>query len=138
MKSLTNMLNEAMSNDITLCLVKVSNSDGSAWYKEWGIVCIPNEYLTESRITSRGTEYKLADGKEEEFKKLYNSNKVSYAVFPDLCGDDELYWDPCYYNYTIEKLDQKAAKNIVVEWNGYARAAEYFANRVNSLSKYGK
>lgn len=36
MKSLTNMLNEAMSNDITLCLVKVSNSDGSAWYKEWG------------------------------------------------------------------------------------------------------
>lgn len=139
MKSLQNLLNEAISNqDSTLCLVKVSNSDGSAWYKEWGIVCIPNEYLTEAKTTSRGIEYKLTDGKEEEFKKLYNTNKIPYAVIPDVFGDDKLYWDPMYYNYTIEKLDQKAANDIMLEWKGIARDAEFFADRVNSLSKYGK
>lgn len=136
MKSLQNAINEAMNRgtDSTLCLVKVGDVEGN--YKTDAVIAmIPNKYLKSDSVNYHGIQtFKLNKETSEEFKKIYKGG-IEKAFVP---GKNANVWDPGYYNYTIEELDKKAAKDIMLKWKGIARDAEFFADRVNSLSKYGK
>ena len=136
MKSLQNAINEAMNRgtDSTLCLIKVGDTEGN--YQEDTVVAmIPNKYLESVSVNAHGVQtFQLNSETEAEFKKIYKGG-IEKAFVPGKNAND---WDPGYYNYTIEELDKKAAKDIMLKWKGIARDAEFFADRVNSLSKYGK
>lgn len=136
MKSLQNAINEAMNRgtDSTLCLIKVGDTEGN--YKADAVVAmIPNKYLESVSVNAHGVQtFQLNSETEQEFKKIYKGG-IEKAFVPGKNAND---WDPEYYNYTIEELDKKAAKDLMLEWKGIARDAEFFADRVNSLSKYGK
>lgn len=136
MKSLQNLLNEAMnkSTDSTLCLIKVGDVEGN--YKADAVIAvIPNKFLESDSVNYHGVQtFKLNKETSEEFKKIYRGG-IEKAIFPDKNAN---VWDPGYYNYTIEELDKKTAKDIMLKWKGIAKDAQFFADRLNSMSKYGK
>ena len=136
MKSLQNAINEAMNRgtDSTLCLIKVGDCEGNH-EADTVIAMIPNKYLESVAVNARVVQtFQLNSETRGEFKKIYKGG-IEKVSFPDKNINA---WDPEYYNYTIEELDKKAAKDIMLKWKGIARDAEFFADRVNSLSKYGK
>lgn len=136
MKSLQNAINEAMNRvtDSTLCLIKVGDVEGN-YQTDTVIAVIPNKYLESDSVNYQGIQtFKLNKETSEEFKKIYRGG-IEKAIIP---GKKVTDWDPGYYNYTIEELDKKTAKDIMLKWKGMAKDAQFFADRLNSMSKYGK
>lgn len=136
MKSLQNAINEAMNRgtDSTLCLIKVGDTEGN-YQADTVVAMIPNKYLESVSVNSHGVQtFQLNSETEVEFRKIYKGG-IEKAWFP---GKNISDWDPGYYNYTIEELDKKTAKDLAFKWRDIARDADFFADRVNSLLKYGK
>ena len=136
MKSLQNAINEAMNKgtDSTLCLIKVGDCEGNH-EANTVIAVIPNKYLESVAVNARGVQtFRMNSETINEFKKIYRGG-IEKVSFPDKNINN---WDPGYYNYTIEELDKKTAKDLSFKWRNIARDADFFADKVNSLLKYGK
>ena len=137
MKSLQNAINEAMNRDTdgTLCMIKVGNSECN-YETDTVVAVIPNKYLEPVSANARGVQtFQLNDETIEEFKKIYK-REIEKVSLPGKNVND---WDPQYYNYTIEELDKKTAKDLSFKWRNIARDADFFCDMVSKfLSKYGK